>query len=299
MTPLLAGRPPDRSRRSSPAIPKLLQVGGDGGVQLRGLGLLLAQRRGEPLHLLLERLAVVLLRLGADVAAGREDVAVLADLLERRALAEAGMSSYSPASFSPRQAWYVRAIVRSPSSVSSRWTRSTMRPSLRASMKSTSPRRSRKRPFFLFACEEPQADRDLRRVEELPRQRDHAVHEVRLDDVLADLALAGLVGGHGAVGEDEPGEARGRQVVDHVLHPGVVGVARGRRAVLPALVVPEPIAAPVAHVEGRIGEDEVGLEVGVAVVVEAVGVGRFCPSMPRMARFILASRQVVWFDSWP
>ena len=30
----------------SPAIPKLLQVGGDGGVQLRGFGLLLAQRRG-------------------------------------------------------------------------------------------------------------------------------------------------------------------------------------------------------------------------------------------------------------
>jgi hypothetical protein len=51
-----------------PAIPKLLQVGGDGGIELRSLGLLLAQRRGEPLHLLLERLAVVLLRLGADVS---------------------------------------------------------------------------------------------------------------------------------------------------------------------------------------------------------------------------------------
>ena len=53
-------------------------------------------------------------------------------------------------------------------------------------------------------------------------------------------------------------------------------------------------------VERRIGEDEVGLQVRVQVVVEAVGVFRpRLASMPRIARFILASRQVVWFDSWP
>jgi hypothetical protein len=46
----------------------------------------------------------------------------------------------------------------------------------------------------------------------------------------------------------------------------------GGRAVLPALVVLEPFAAPVGDVEGRIGKDEVGLEVGVAVVVEGVAV---------------------------
>jgi len=53
---------------------------GDGGIELRGLGLLLAQRRAEALHLLVKRLAVVLLRFGADVAAGGEDVTVLADV---------------------------------------------------------------------------------------------------------------------------------------------------------------------------------------------------------------------------
>src|SRR2546422_931324 len=42
---------------SSPAIPKPLQVGGNGRIQFRGLVLLLAQSRGEALHLLLERLA--------------------------------------------------------------------------------------------------------------------------------------------------------------------------------------------------------------------------------------------------
>src|SRR6266481_8550427 len=71
------------------AIPKLPQVSGNGGIQLRGLGLLFTQRRGEPLHLFLERLSVVLQRLGADVAAGREYVAVLAHVFQRRALGEA------------------------------------------------------------------------------------------------------------------------------------------------------------------------------------------------------------------
>ena len=57
--------------------------------------------------------------------------------------------------------------------------------------------------------------------------------------------------------------------MDEVLHPGEVGVARGRHAVLPAHVV--VLAAPVGVVEGRIGEDEVGPEVGVEVAAEGVG----------------------------
>src|SRR5262245_62065929 len=81
---------PSGASRHSPAIPELLQVDGNRGIEPRGLGLLFAQRRGESLHLLLERLAVGLLHLRADIAAGREDVAVLAHLLLRRTLAEAG-----------------------------------------------------------------------------------------------------------------------------------------------------------------------------------------------------------------
>ena len=66
----------------------------------------------EPLHLLLERLAVVFLRLRADVAPGREHVAVLADVVERGGFAEAGDVAYSVSpspvranDLSPRQAW--------------------------------------------------------------------------------------------------------------------------------------------------------------------------------------------------
>ena len=94
-------------------------------------------------------------------------------------------------------------------------------------MKRVSPRRSRKLAVALVAGEEPQADRDLRGVEQLAGQGHHAVHQVGLDDGLADLALARLVGRHGAVGQHETGQAGGGQVVDEVLHPGKVGVAGG------------------------------------------------------------------------
>ena len=78
---------------------------------------------------------------------------------------------------------------------------------------------------------------------------------------------------HRAVGQHEAGDPGRREVVDEVLDPGEVGVAGRRHAVLPALVVLEQVAAPVAVVERRVGEDVVGLEVGVAVVVEGVAVG--------------------------
>jgi hypothetical protein len=55
-----------------------------------------------------------------------------------------------------------------------------------------------------------------------------------------------------------------------VLHPREVGVARRRRAVLPTFVIAQSLAAPIGNVEGRIGENEVGLQVRVAVVVEGV-----------------------------
>ena len=58
--------------------------------------------------------------------------------------------------------------------------------------------------------------------------------------------------------------------MDEVLHPGEVGVARGRGAVLPARVVGELRVPPVRDVERRIREDEVGPQVGVQVLGEGV-----------------------------
>jgi hypothetical protein len=56
--------------------------------------------------------------------------------------------------------------------------------------------------------------------------------------------------------------------MDELLNPGIVGVAHGRCAVLPADILPQPLTAPVGDVEWRIGQDEVGLQVFVQVFVE-------------------------------
>src|SRR5712691_13222525 len=73
-----------------PAKPKLLQVGSDCGIELGSLLLLLPERRREPFHLLRERLVIFLGRCCADVAPRCEHVAVLADVIELRDLAEPG-----------------------------------------------------------------------------------------------------------------------------------------------------------------------------------------------------------------
>jgi len=90
-----------------------------------------------------------------------------------------------------------------------------------------------------------------------------------VDEGLANVAFATLIRRHAAIGEDEAGHAGGRGVMDEVLHPGEVGVAARGKSKLPARVV--VFAEPVGVVEGRVGEDEVGTEIGVHVAAELVG----------------------------
>ena len=100
--------------------------------------------------------------------------------------------------------------------------------------------------------EEPEADGDLGGEEELAGEGDHAVDEVVLHQFLADLAFALGVGGHGAVGEDEPGGAVLGELGEHVENPGVVGIAGGRGIVAaPAGIGGELVVGPpVLQVEG-------------------------------------------------
>src|SRR5689334_18677588 len=58
--------------------------------------------------------------------------------------------------------------------------------------------------------------------------------------------------------------------MDEVLHPREVCVTHRRNAVLPALTRAQPLTAPIAVVEGRVGKDEVSLETRMQVLVEAV-----------------------------
>ena len=50
--------------------------------------------------------------------------------------------------------------------------------------------------ILLGAGQKPKTDGYLRRVEQLPRQRDHAIDKVGFDQVLANVSLAGLIGRH-------------------------------------------------------------------------------------------------------
>ena len=227
----------------------------------------------QPLHFFLEWFAVVLLHFGADVAARGEDVVMLADFIRRCTFAETGdvrvlacIGLTAPGVVGLGDAgdvvigqFPVGAVHHAAQLTGVNEQDFTATVACRVASSG--------------AGQEPQAGGNLRRIEELSGQRHHAVHQIRLNQVFANNAFVRLVRRHGAVGEHEAGGAGGRQMMDDVLHPGEVGVALGRYAVLPALVVEEPLAAPVGDVERRIGKDEVGFEVGMAVVEKTVVLG--------------------------
>ncbi|MGQ4810040.1 hypothetical protein NKDENANG_03485 [Candidatus Entotheonellaceae bacterium PAL068K] len=126
--------------------------------------------------------------------------------------------------------------------------------------------------FFVFG-KEPDARGDLGVGKQLAGERHHAFNAVFFKQAFADFAFIVGIGTHRAVGEQQAHAAVGGQVVEHVLHPGEVGVASGRDAVLPAGVIVFDADVPLFHVKGWIGHDKVGAQVRVFVVAE--GVGRF------------------------
>lgn len=125
----------------------------------------------------------------------------------------------------------------------------------------------------LFAGDKPKTYRNLGGVKQLPRQRNHAIHQIGFDDGLADFAFPGGLGAHGAVGHDKTRNPGRRQVMDKMLNPCVVGIVGRRCAVFPAEVFFEPVATPIGHIKRGIGQNKVGLEVFVLVGVETVGPG--------------------------
>lgn len=80
-----------------------------------------------------------------------------------------------------------------------------------------------------------------------------------LDDSPPDFPLIGLVRRERPVGQHQPDFAARREMVDHVLDPGVVRVPRRRYPVGPAHVLLQPLLSPPLEIERRIGEDEVCL----------------------------------------
>ena len=112
------------------------------------LGVELGAQAGE---LLVDRFAVVLDVRRTDVSAGSEDEVVRGDLVEGRGLAEArDVLVVGRRRLSRATRGRCPAIRATSASSSTRTVRVSIRPSLRASMNSTSPRRSRCRWFARF-----------------------------------------------------------------------------------------------------------------------------------------------------
>src|SRR5436190_10061349 len=109
------------------------------------------------------------------------------------------------------------------------------------------------------AGDEPKAHGNLSVIEKLAGQRNHTVNQVSFDYVFSNLAFAGLVRRHAAVGENETRDTVRCEVVDEMLHPCKVCIARWRHSVLPSHVFAQALAAPVAVIERWVSKDEVCL----------------------------------------
>src|SRR5690349_1441202 len=266
---------------TSDVEPQALQVRANGALELCGFLKLAGERGGEALHFLFEGFAVVFGVFRADVSARGKDKAVGRDFFGGSGFAEAGdvgvgRSMLRPYRGAPRMIrardagdFFFGELAVLAIHERAHFAGVNEEGLASAVSEQFLVRRTRRRPAVPFIPgQEPQADGNLGDVKQLARKSDHAVHEVGFDDGFTDFAFAGLIGGHRAIGENESGDAIGRKVVNEVLDPGEIGVAGGRNAEFPARVFFEAFAAPIAVVERRIGEDEIGFEVLVGVVVK-------------------------------
>jgi hypothetical protein len=82
-------------------------------------------------------------------------------------------------------------------------------------------------------------------------------------------------------------------MVEELLYPGIIGIACRWNAVFPSAILAQQIAAPVAVVEGWIGDDIIGFQVFVNIVEEGALV------VPFNLRAVYASYSEVHFAQSP
>src|SRR3990167_6471575 len=79
--------------------------------------------------------------------------------------------------------------------------------------------------------EKPQGGRQRDRVEHVGRQGEHAVNQIVVDQVFADVGF-GMTGIGGRVGHDQPGAAFGFERGGEQVYPQIVAVGHGFLAVV-------------------------------------------------------------------
>ena len=144
----------------------------------------------------------------------------------------------------------------------------------RASMNNTSPRRSRNfpshAPIRLRETTSTPGSGSNRKAG--PGKRDHAIDEARFDQTLPDLSFS-----PDWLDDMEP--LASTKPADTASGPSDARYAEPTRSsrclwvghrMLPALVLSQPLTTPILDVEGRIGQDEIRLEIRMTVVVKTV-----------------------------
>ena len=256
---------------------------------------------GERGHLLGEIFFALLDGYGFDVAARRQDETVFADLLDGDALAKTrlvgvgrvGFARPAPRMISARDFGDVGVIENAKNSrfEASHAARVDEKRLLAAVGLALWPR-------AFVARQKPQTGGNLGVEKELRREGDHTFHAVALDQTAPDFAFAALPRTHRAVGQHHARAPGFIQVRQNVLQPREVGIALRRRAIKPADVAVELGMPPIGHVEGRVGEREIGAQIGVLVGEKRIGgdVGEVgIEAVNRHVHFRQAPRRVVRF----
>lgn len=219
---------------------------------------------------------LVLKVLRADVAARRQRVLVPAYFLQRRHLAEPRhLSGHARTPELPVHGGHPRdLLVRQLLLLARAGDQRAQTPRVDEQNLARAPSKAA-RPVPVLR-QEPQRAGDLRVGEKLAGQLHHAVHESRLHQRLSHLQPCRLAVAQLPRRHHEPRRTALLEVVQEVQHPHRVRVARRQRHLVASEIqarvfVGHPTCAPAALalaaiVEGRIGQDVVGLQARVAVV---------------------------------
>ena len=124
---------------------------------------------------------------------------------------------------------------------------------------------------LLFAfCNEPEGNGNCHTVKELSRKRNNTFDQIILNNALADFSLTAGLGGKSTISKHEANLSMRGKVMNHVLNPCVVGVAGGRKTILPTHIIGQLLLIPRMIVERRIGKNKVCFQRGVKVIRECV-----------------------------
>lgn len=89
--------------------------------------------------------------------------------------------------------------------------------------------------FFIFS-DEPQSYWDSHTIEKLRRHGNNALDQIILNDILSDFTFTTGLSRKSPISKDEPNFPVFCQMEDHMLNPGIVGVACWWLSIVPPLI---------------------------------------------------------------